>query len=865
MKKVKSRPRLQAKPPSQFDFSCGIKPPLRAKSKGYGDTTLSDHLIEAASMALSASESTLMFDLDREQVRIAVFTAGLFHDIGKAAAGFQEMIKLDEIGKWPPHEGGYRHEILSAVILISNLTKLEHWRKNTILLQAVYLAVVTHHKPFKENTNQYPKNIDQGQWPGGGAFRQMYQELLLNQTLLQESWSEIIEVLNGDEWTKMLLDRNWLPLQIDIPDINQVITDFNAFNTIPGYENGIIISSKLQINKKDVLLFYLVRSLLIVGDHLSSGGNFYIPPTPYLEKYSIFKDNHKLRQFQLHVKSIKNSILLRAPTGSGKTEAAFAWLQSNQLNTVNGVDELSKIFYVLPVQASINAMYKRFNVWMESQGGLVGLQHSRSSTTLYSIIEDEIYEKKLSNKEKKEKLDDFIDPWTDLNVKTVEKIKFTSFLNKYKTNKKVSKKSIDKKQNKAAKNLSHLTREIFYPIKITTPHQLLKATLQGRGWEAQLSDLHQSCIVFDEIHAYDPHLTGLILGLAKTLIQKYNSRILFMSASFPTLLIDLIHQNVDKQLPLITLNPEKPEDLKLLELKRHRLDIKDYIISEDCDKPDFIEEIDKHPSVLIICNTVSSSQVVYRKLKPVIETKYGSNSIILIHSRFRIKDRRTKEELVMKINDEENTIRVVISTQVVEASLNIDLSFGIFEAAPLDALVQRFGRINRTGKNKKLEKENIWICKSDNYSHLIYSPDITTYSVELLQRIKHKPISENDLVGLIDELYTKHGWTEEQKTDFHRAMNHASGTDFFSNLRPGSYKKWHDLVILSKDVIDVILLQDLSEYQLYRKKNSLRADELIIPVRISDSSRLDYNNNINDYLPILKTYQNYDSDIGLQL
>src|SRR5919108_4944959 len=68
-----------------------------------------------------------------------------------------------------------------------------------------------------------------------------------------------------------------------------------------------------------------------------------------------------------------------------------------------------------------------------------------------------------------------------------------------------------------ARMLNSLAREMWFPIRVCTPHQILRYTLQGKGWETMLSEFQNSCFVFDEIHAYNPTITGLTVATAKFL------------------------------------------------------------------------------------------------------------------------------------------------------------------------------------------------------------------------------------------------------------------------------------------------------------------------------------------------------------
>ncbi len=834
--------------------SSNIRDVLYAKSKNYGGNTLYNHSLDAARMALTISEY-IYSNNDKAETRRCSFISALFHDFGKAAEGFQQMISFTT-RKWPPHEGGNRHEILSASILLTNLGKLDNWLNNKNELSSIYLAIITHHKPFKEELHNYPKKIPDNQWFGKCNFLSMYRELLRNKELLIKIWDELIILLKKDKWGNSLIEKGWLPEVLEIIPENEIVDkllQFYKIYKINGYEFGLINKKQFyeSYNSDEVLFFTKIRAITTVADHLSSGGNYYIPPKPIIERYGVFKDkNIKIRAFQKKMGTLKGSVMLRAPTGSGKTEASYNWIRSNQRRIVNNSEYYGNLFYILPFQASINAMYKRLNSWFDAEEGqLVGLQHSRSANTLYSIIEDEIEEyNALNNKSDgwKSILRRFENPWKKDNIQSFVLDDFSDLIiNREEARKKLkenkSKKSNDKFKNSVAYNLSNLSREIFYPVKISTPHQILKGILQGRGWESYIFDYFESTIVFDEIHAYDPHLSGMILSTSKLLIEIFNARILFMSASFPEFLIDKIREIIP-DIPIIELDSTIKSDYEVLSKTRHMVKIKDKTISEVVVTDEFLDKLDNSESTLIICNTVSVAQKVYSQLKRIITSKYGEESIVLFHSRFKIKDRFNKEKLIQQINSDMNKLRVVVATQVVEVSLDIDLEFGIFEAAPLDALVQRFGRVNRKGKRSSFSN-NIWICNPEGYSHLIYNQNKSEYTIELLKSIEGLKISENKLVELINKLYKRHPWTDREEKIFKSAFDYSKIRNFKDFILPGSYRYWIDDIIDEQTSMDVILMEDQFEYRKQKRISALKAHGLIIPMRARKINLMKNGNN----------------------
>ena len=158
--------------PSSFEY------PLYAKSEK--EKTLAVHSIEVAMMMEKIVDSLVLTEIERDDYLLLGKLSAIFHDIGKSAPGFQDMITDSEIKKWPKEIGGYRHEILSGVffnLLLRKTNKITDEEKRLISY-----AIVTHHKVFKGKEDYYSflPIIDENQWPVKVSFKKMYKEFLLN-------------------------------------------------------------------------------------------------------------------------------------------------------------------------------------------------------------------------------------------------------------------------------------------------------------------------------------------------------------------------------------------------------------------------------------------------------------------------------------------------------------------------------------------------------------------------------------------------------------------------------------------------------------------------------------------------------------
>lgn len=231
-----------------------------------------------------------------------------------------------------------------------------------------------------------------------------------------------------------------------------------------------------------------------------------------------------------------------------------------------------------------------------------------------------------------------------------------------------------------ASEIQGLSKKLYRPIKILTPFQILKSFFGVKGWESQLSEMSGGLFIFDEIHVYDSHIMALILKVIKNL-SKIDAKFLFLSATFPKFIRDKIRQilpDIKEFAP-----DEGDEDGKrLLLTPRHRINLLEGEITEYIGA--IRDEIYKGHRVLIVCNTVKRSQELFILLKDT------AASAELLHGRFILRDREKKEKRLDKV-------QLLVGTQAVEVSLDLDFDTIFTEPAPIDALVQRFGRVNRKG------------------------------------------------------------------------------------------------------------------------------------------------------------------------
>ncbi len=195
--------------------------------------------------------------------------------------------------------------------------------------------------------------------------------------------------------------------------------------------------------------------------------------------------------------------------------------------------------------------------------------------------------------------------------------------------------------------------------------------------------LLNSAFVFDEIHSYDKKLFGSLLVFLRIFAQV---PVLLMSASIPENRLMLLREVLGERM-----GEPIEGDPELENLER-------YILVWKEDKSYCWEEVKNalrgSRKILWVCNTVNDAIQLYEdamllnlRVKP-----------ILYHSRFRYKDRITKQSDVISSFNMDNRPAFVIATQVCEMSLDISADLLVSALSPFSSLVQRLGRLNRRAK-----------------------------------------------------------------------------------------------------------------------------------------------------------------------
>jgi len=234
-----------------------------------------------------------------------------------------------------------------------------------------------------------------------------------------------------------------------------------------------------------------------------------------------------------------------------------------------------------------------------------------------------------------------------------------------------------------------------HSLKVLTPQQMIAVTLGTKGYESIALDLMNCDVILDEIHVYSGEMQRILFKLVEVL--KYlNCRIHIGTATLPTVLY--------KQLLSILGDVDTYE----VKLSNAELDSFNRHIIKKLDQQhlpvDMIKEhIKNGEKILVVANTVKQAQAWFEQIDADEQLKDVNK--MLIHSKFKRGDRNELESLLLsdKFNKSDKPC-IVVSTQVIEVSLDISFDFMVTQLAPIDSLIQRFGRIHRIRNEYTINK-----------------------------------------------------------------------------------------------------------------------------------------------------------------
>ncbi|MCP5420352.1 MAG: CRISPR-associated helicase/endonuclease Cas3 [Gammaproteobacteria bacterium] len=390
-------------------------------------------------------------------------------------------------------------------------------------------------------------------------------------------------------------------------------------------------------------------------------------PSAYRTLSALLKPGETPRGVQVLVDGLDaqpGMLLIEAPTGSGKTEAALAhawrWLAGGTAHS---------IVFALPTQATANAMLKRAEAFAEKafsgDAANVVLAHGKR---------------------------DYHDGFERL----------------VRAGYRTTAQGAHEAGVQCSTWLAQSRKRIFLgQLGVCTVDQVLLSVLPVRHKFVRGFGINRSVLIVDEVHAYDSYMHGLLaevlsrqravggsaILLSATLPSKIRNQLLaaWGSVSAEDAPYPVLWQAIENRAqPIPVPDKQRPPHRAVSTKLQKTLEA----MPDAALMTEIVAAAKSGARVAVVCNLVDNAQRLARQLRENAE----GVPIDMFHARYRFVDRQAKETAVLNQYGREaprGTGRILVATQVVEQSLDLDFDWLITQICPVDLLFQRIGRLHR--------------------------------------------------------------------------------------------------------------------------------------------------------------------------
>lgn len=313
--------------------------------------------------------------------------------------------------------------------------------------------------------------------------------------------------------------------------------------------------------------------------------------------------------------------------------------------------------------------------------------------------------------------------------------------------------------------------------------------------------LTNSIIILDEIQAVDEKYYSIIRNFFELLAKEYNVRFIFVTATMPLLVGT--HELVPSKKTYF-------ENLNRIKLCIH--------INEDRSLDDFknivLEDIEcqRNKSFLIVMNTIKSSKEIFEFIQ-----KNTDRHCIYLTTEIYPKARLKKINLIKNSHEK----LVVVSTQLIEAGVDIDLDVVYRDFSPLSSINQTAGRANRNGVDHEPSEVHVYRLKDENTGSYFYNYIYPAFLSDITLDIfgDEKVIQEKDIYSL-NEAYAK---------KVIEKISHDTSEEMTGYVKNFDFKKLRDsFELIKKDYAfkkDIIIEADSECSQIIEKLRGLKKKE----------------------------------------
>lgn len=612
--------------------------------------------------------TNLKDDLDRFS-----FFVAFVHDIGKFSSDFihkistsknttelpqdvkENLRKINVLNDSYVFTNSYSHGFLGAQIF-------EELSDEFPVPKGIPAIVAAHHgKPLE--ANEMNRNSDctinlYGQKGKDGNQAQIWKKLWrewLDFSLKQAGYTHPSELPVPDIKTQMLLCGLL------------IMADWIASNTayFPLIEDGDT-GENLNLEKRADTAW---RNLSLPAGWMP--GTFTMDEEAFKNKFNFFPNSVQRAFMQAVQESVEPGIfILEAQMGVGKTEAALCGAELLSARKNSG-----GIFFGLPTQATANGIFPRVLDWSEKQADEIKLA-VRLAHGMAALNQDynNLFEQSHSN---------YTDETGGLVVHSF---------------------------------FSGRKQALMANMVVGTVDQLLMMALKQKHVMLRHLGISGKIVIIDECHACDSYMNQY-LERALCWLGQYGVPVIILSATLPLKrrkeLIEA-YLNVknmkdgawkeNRGYPLLTWTDGESVCQKVLETDTEKKTVTIHRLSDENHLADLLrEKLSGGGCAGVIVNTVKRAQRVAEFLRKNLPDK----TVILTHANFLMPDRAEREKKLLALLGKKSTTEqrnnlIVVGTQVLEQSLDIDFDFMVTDLCPMDLLLQRLGRLQRhTARNNE--------------------------------------------------------------------------------------------------------------------------------------------------------------------
>ncbi|MGC9366072.1 MAG: CRISPR-associated helicase Cas3' [bacterium] len=353
-------------------------------------------------------------------------------------------------------------------------------------------------------------------------------------------------------------------------------------------------------------------------------------------------------------------------------------------------------------------------------------------------------------------------------------------------------------------------------IVVTTFMQFFYSIISNRNRAIRkFHNITNSIIILDEVQAI-PHKYWLLLKQAiKFLAEYFNTYFIFVTATQPL----IFDEDKGEIKSLIKNKKEYFEKFDRVQLfpNLELLDLEDF-------KKNLQEDIlqNPHKDLLIVLNTINSSKEIYNFLKNT-NGKLKNSKLYYLSTNIVPKERLKR---IKEIKEKTKYRKIIISTQLIEAGVDIDVDFVYRDFAPLDSINQVAGRCNRNFKKTKGIVKLVVLTERANskaYYKYIYGSFIVGKTINVFEEEnfrKNKMINETKFLEL-NNLYFK---------KVKSGMSDDLSMDLLNNVKKLEFDELSNFELIKKDLnkVDIFIELDDTAKKIWGKYKDIISNETLV-------------------------------------